>query len=335
MDAKDFEFPRGPMTLISIELADKTVYKLHAELLKHHSIYFRRTLNTTWTEMVANGVELYDQRWASAFPILVEWIYSGGNMKATKSTNAIEETWNFCDTKSFDHEKPTWKESVNLWYLANFFGMPKLQNCVMDLMCKKLRGQAPECPPTQLARYVWMHREAGTPKLWEFVGDVMTNPRYLSSPDSAFQESGDMLEPSMALDLLKRQIRYRSKLYEIQRDSKILRADVHGYCGRPRGPNGAALDQNHFCECNLCMANKLAREVGYLITNEISASKYYVEIPNEDAEQQEPTTSYTPWLDDERVAQLTQGMAGLGHTSPSAHASPSAPGSRHSSVRTL
>jgi hypothetical protein len=128
-------FPRKPMKVVEVEVADGKVYPVFAEMIMHFSAYFSACLSNGWQEATTFKVKLEDLAWASVFPLLVEWMLRR-ELKIEYLAISVQEVWG--DKLVYNEtNRPTWRECVNLWLLGDYLQMPTMQNYVIGFMvCK-------------------------------------------------------------------------------------------------------------------------------------------------------------------------------------------------------
>ncbi|KAI0021624.1 hypothetical protein F4780DRAFT_778409 [Xylariomycetidae sp. FL0641] len=150
----NFNFPAGPMRTVIVHLADGAQYTLSLDIMMHVSGYFRQCFANEWYRYGVTDVRLSDERFPAVFHLLQEWLARGGPLAVHQEEEVVED-WPFTDRTSTDTQKPTWKQSVDLWLLGDQLRIPLLQNYLIDLMCQKLRRDPPSLPPVQLLRYTY------------------------------------------------------------------------------------------------------------------------------------------------------------------------------------
>lgn len=122
-----FQPPREPMRIIQAEVAEGKVYSVFAEMIMHYSSLFRITLSDGTTEAYDITVTLPRPAWTSVFGFVVDWMMNDRSLKSTEVDPPVREYFN--DKLIYeDHFHPTVRECIGIWLLADYLGMPELQN---------------------------------------------------------------------------------------------------------------------------------------------------------------------------------------------------------------
>ncbi|KAI0482226.1 hypothetical protein GGR56DRAFT_619085 [Xylariaceae sp. FL0804] len=216
-------FPRQPMTMVEVVLVDGQRYHCYAEVLMHHADFFKACLKNGWREAQTKELHLVGDDpkgviFPNAFPLFMEWTLSNQQLRFTDS-EPVEESWEFTEVPSTEDTKPTWKEAVDLWLLADYLVVPKLQNYLIRLMSSKL--QRKKFPPPQLLRHVWSATAEGS-KLRNFILAILRNPRHCRLDPQQFTQK--YMTGEMALEFGRLLWQDREALYSAQdgfRRSKI------------------------------------------------------------------------------------------------------------------
>lgn len=106
------------MKIVHVGVADGKVFPVYTDLMIHLTGFFRTLFRGCWKETETLEVKLGDCEWALMFLLLVEFVTRVDITPVVLDQPAVEK-WG-SEAAYRDHERPTWRECVNLWLLGDY-----------------------------------------------------------------------------------------------------------------------------------------------------------------------------------------------------------------------
>ncbi|KFX91144.1 hypothetical protein O988_07897 [Pseudogymnoascus sp. VKM F-3808] len=187
---KKTSFKRPQEIVYVIVGRSKQKFGMHKDHLCATSQYFKAALEGNFEEAELGEVALADTS-VSAFGLFNEWLYTG------KIAEELCQEEGLTNVELYNKDRPTFRQLLDAWNLADYLLVPQLQNHIMDMMQAKYekRKVVPKCQFS----YFYEHTQAGSP-MRKFLVDLCVWRWYGQSEN--YTRHGASIPPEMAMELV-------------------------------------------------------------------------------------------------------------------------------------
>lgn len=162
------------MEIVHIILPSGNRFPVLAEILMNYSTFVQAALRGSFKEPGLREVKLEGDIADKDFGLLLEWIYKGGLRTplkcGKKSKDWLETSQEFRNVKRMEPKNITlsaghleWAELTNVWILADYLGMPKLQNHIVDVIIHKIAHETSERGAVEVNEKIWTRTKENSP----------------------------------------------------------------------------------------------------------------------------------------------------------------------------
>jgi hypothetical protein len=147
---------RVPQEIVHVLVGkDRKKFALHKIYLCSHSPYFKAAFEGGFSE-AKTGEIVIKHTDSAIFGLFVEWLYT------QKITEILCEDGNLKDAEKSVMDQPLLMELIQLWLLADYLEVPRLQNCAIDLLNQKMTRR--NCfVPASTIKFTYEKTPTGSP----------------------------------------------------------------------------------------------------------------------------------------------------------------------------
>ena len=182
---------RRPQDIVYVVVgSSKQKFGMHKDQLCATSPYFKAAFEGKFQEADLGEVTLRDTS-VSAFGMFNEWLYTG------EIAEELCQDEDLTKTQLHNKDKPTFRELLDAWSLADYLLVPRLQNYIVDMM--QARYKKRWIAPTTQFSYFYENTQKGSP-MRKFMVDLCVWRWYDES--SKYLKYENSFPPEMTMDLL-------------------------------------------------------------------------------------------------------------------------------------